>query len=130
MGAPLREAYQALGAAEARMAAREDELEDLNSKVSATEAQIAALDSQSHSYKEQLDRNADAMETEAVTLRKRVAERSEESGRKDRALSDVTQALLDALGARAECQEIFREMQDLVGLPPGARLPPGALRDA
>jgi predicted Ser/Thr protein kinase len=130
MGAPLREVYQALGAAEARMAAREDELEDLNSKASATEAQIASLDSQSHSYKEQLDRNADAMETEAVTLRKRVAERSEESARKDRALYDVTQALLDALGARAECQEIFREMQDLVGLPPGARMPPGAPRDA
>jgi serine/threonine-protein kinase len=130
MGASLREAYQALGAAEARMAAREDELEDLNSKVSATEAQIAALDSQGHSYKEQLDRNADAMDTEAGTLRKRMVERSEESARKDRALYDVTQALLDALGARTECQEILREMQDLVGLPPGARMPPGVLPDA
>jgi hypothetical protein len=130
MGAGLREAYQALGAAEAHVAAREDELENLTSKLNATENQIAALESQSRTYREQLEHNADAMDTEASSLRRRVSERTEESGRQDRTLLDVTQALLDALAIKPESVEILREMQDLVGLPPGIRPPPGVPRDA
>jgi eukaryotic-like serine/threonine-protein kinase len=128
MGAPLREAYQALGAAEARLTQREDELEDLNSKLGATEAQCAGLDSQSRNYREQLEKNADAMEAEAAALRRRVSDRSEETTRKERTLNDTTQVLLDALGDRPECQEVLREMQDLVGLPPGSRPPAGIVR--
>ncbi|MBI5489806.1 MAG: protein kinase [Deltaproteobacteria bacterium] len=130
MGSGLREAYQALGAAEARVAAREDELDDLNGKLVATESQIASLESQSRSYREQLERSADVMDTEAATLRRRVSERTEESGRQDRSLVDTTQALLDVLGTRPECVEILQEMQDLVGLPPGTHPPPGLLRPA
>jgi len=123
MGAPLREAYQALGAAEARVAAREDELEDLNSRIAATEAECAGLESQSRQYREQLEHNADAMDAEAASLRKRVSERTETAARIERALTDTTQVLLDGLGDRPECREIVLETQELVGLPPGVRVP-------
>jgi len=128
MGAGLREAYQALGAAEARVAAREDELEDLNSRIASTEAECAGLESQSRQYRDQLEHNADAMDTDATTLRKRVSERTETTARIDRTLVDTTQVLLDGLGDRPECREIVQETQELVGLPPGIRMPAGLIR--
>jgi chromosome segregation ATPase len=123
MGAPLREAYQALGAAEARATAREDELEELKSQIQATETQCAGLEQQSRSYRDQLDKNADVMDAEASAMRRRVAERAEESARHERGLSDATQVLVDALANRPECDEILREMQELVGLPSTTRPP-------
>jgi serine/threonine-protein kinase len=124
MGSELREAYQALGASEARLTAREEDLDRLKTEVEAIIAQTGALEAQMRSLRGDLEHHEDALDSEAATLRRRLAERSGESALHVRRLAEATEELLAALASRPECEDIVREMEELVGLNPDSRVPP------
>ncbi len=126
MGADLREAYQALGAADARLTARKEEFDDVEARIGGEMSRVAAVESQLSAHRAQLEQAEDSMETDLGDVRRRLGERGEEAARFDRDLMVSSEVLMAALAGRSECEAILREMESLVGLPKGDRRGDGA----
>jgi len=119
-GQGTRAAFEAAGAARALVEARTQWLQTRSDRRKQREGVARDLRAQIEELRAQLARYAEALEEDLQSGREKVAARSREGLRFEKAYQDATNVLLAALQGRAECRDLFEEAAQMLGIQPSS----------
>ncbi len=109
----LRQAYEKAGAAAARRQSRAEAVVKVESKINKWQDDVDRFEGQLVEYKDQLDRHSSAIEGDLETCRQRLAAKVQERESYSKALGDSAHLLAAHFRDRAECKELFEELDEL-----------------
>lgn len=109
-GAPLRAAYEAVGAAVARVESRKEQLVEREAKAARKDAQARDLRRQIEELRGQLSRYAEALEDDLAQGREKITTKTRDGLALEKSFAEASDALLKHLRGRPECRDLFEEL--------------------
>ncbi|MBN2529155.1 MAG: protein kinase [Deltaproteobacteria bacterium] len=113
MSAPLRDAYEKAGAMAARRQARSEAVAKVEAKITKWKEEAARIDSQLEEYHQQMDRHSSAIDDDLGAGRRRLAAKVKERETYSRKLGESADYLKTHFKGKPECEDLFRELNDL-----------------
>ena len=109
----LRKAYETAGFAAARRQSRAESVSKVEAKINKWNDDIERIEAQLSEYREQLEHHPSSVDSELEAGRQRLAAKSQERDSYSAALGDAADFLADHFNEKAECKELFIELEEI-----------------